>query len=226
MEYDKAVAELGVLNEFIDFVNKQVGVYVDCLAGFEGNTVRIHRQVARVNRPVGRKIENGHPVVMYASVEDPSRPDVIHHRIIRTSDFLAANAEVGFNEQQMCRGIIVFIFTFWDEDIRPRIAAIRGVEPNEIKLDALGDLRTLRNNIIHNGGHLPASEHAKLKVLQEVCKPDAPIAPTHDQMHLIFVAVKNSIGRLILHYTGHLPGAPKPEDIVSIAIQNPPKKAG
>jgi hypothetical protein len=225
MEYEKAVAELGVLREFIDFVNKQVGVYCDCLAGFEGNKVRIERQVARVNYPTSKKIENGHEVVMWASVEDPSRPDVLHHRIIRTRDFIADNSEVGFNEQQMCRGIIVFIFAFWDEDIRPRIAKIRGVEPNEVKLDALGDLRTLRKSIIHNGGHLPATEYAKLKVLKDVCQPDAAIAPTHDQMHKIFVSVKNAIGRLILHYTGDLPGAPKPEEIVSIAIQNPPKRA-
>lgn len=225
MNNEQLLAELVILREFIDFLNRQVGVYVDCLAGFQGNKVRIERQVARISRPTGGKIENGHEVVMLASVEDPSRPDVLHHRVIRASDFIADNAEGGFNEQQMCRSIIVFIFAFWDEDIRPRIAKVRSIPPNDVKLDALGDLRILRQSIIHNSGLLPAKEYRKLKVLKEVCQPDAPIAPTHDQMHLIFVSVKNAIGRLILQNTGGLPGAPAPEEVVGIAIQNPPNSS-
>lgn len=31
MDMDKALAELGILRGFIDFVNRQVGVYCDCL---------------------------------------------------------------------------------------------------------------------------------------------------------------------------------------------------
>jgi hypothetical protein len=78
MDMTKALAELDVLRGFIDFVNRQVGVYCDCLAGFDGNKVRVARQVARVTRPVSRRIENGQPVIVWASLEDPTRPDVIH----------------------------------------------------------------------------------------------------------------------------------------------------
>jgi hypothetical protein len=45
---------------------------------------------------------NGRPVILYTSVEDPHSPDVIHHRIIKADDFITANAEAGFNEQQIC----------------------------------------------------------------------------------------------------------------------------
>lgn len=215
------LAELDVLREFIDFVNRQVGVYCDCLAGFEGNKVRIERQVARVNRPASRRIENGQPVIVWASVEDPSRPDIVHHRIIRANAFMEANSEAKFNEQQICWSIIVFLFAYWDEEIRPRIATIRGVEPNQVQVNALGDLRILRKGIVHNGGAVSATDHAKLKVLPHVCKPNEKIAFTHDEMHTVFVAVKNAIGSLILEHTGHLPGAPKPDEIVDIGISNP-----
>jgi hypothetical protein len=220
MDMTKALAELDVLRGFIDFVNRQVGVYCDCLAGFDGNKVRVARQVARVTRPVSRRIENGQPVIVWASLEDPTRPDVIHHRIIRADDFITANAEAGFNEQQVCWSIIVFIYAYWDEEIRPQIAQIRGVQKNEVRIDAFGDLRILRQSIVHHGGVLEATDHAKLKVLNGICQAAASIAPTHDQMHKIFVAIKNAIGALILEYTAHLPGAPKPEEIVSIAVQN------
>lgn len=219
MDKAKVTAELNVLRAFIDFVNRQVGVYCDCLAGFQGNVARVERQVARVNRPVGRRIENGQPIVVYASLEDPSRPDVIHHRIIRADEFLAANSERSYNEQQVCWSIIVFVFAYWDEEVRPEIAAIRGIKTSEVVVDALGDLRLLRNSIIHNAGLLVAGDHAKLKVLQAVCDSDAIISLSHDQMHRIFVAIKQAIAALILQHLGHLPGAPDADQVVGIAIQ-------
>jgi hypothetical protein len=216
----KACAELPILRDFIDFVNSQVGVYMDCLAGFEGNAVRIHRQVARVQRPVGRRIKDGQPVTMYASVEDPTAPDAIHHRIIRAQEFLSVNAELGFNEQQICWSIIVFIFAYWDEEVRPKIAAARGVRPEDVKVDAMGDLRLVRNGVIHNKGVLSTADHARLKKIAALLSPDAKIIFTHDQMHKLFIAVKQAIAEIILTYTGDLSGAPNPSEIVDIAIQN------
>lgn len=218
MERDKIQAELDILRGYIDFVNRQVGVYCDCLAGFEGNKVRIERQMPRVQRPVSRKIKDGQPVIVWASVEDPSRPDILHHRIIRADDFASTNAEAGFNEQQICWSIIVFLFAYWDEEIRPQLARVRGVSPNDIKVDAMGDLRQLRKSIVHNGGIISAADHAKLKVMGELCQPDTKIAFMHDEMHKLFALVKQAIGGIILEHTGHLPGAPDPGGIVDVAI--------
>jgi hypothetical protein len=223
MDMSKAIDELPILRDFIDFVNRQVGVYCDCLSGFQGNKVRIERQVARVNRPISRRIENGQPVIMRVSVEDPTSPDVIHQRIIRADEFIDVNSEAKFNEQQVCWAIIVFLFAYWDEEIRPRIAKVRGVKSNDVLADALGDLRILRKSIVHNRGMIDAAEHGKLKVLQYVCEPNTKISLTHDQMHKIFVEVKKAIGDIILEYTGDLPGAPKPGEIVGVAIQNVPR---
>jgi len=218
MDKDKALAELEVLRGFIDFVNRQVGVYCDCLAGFEGNKVRIERQIPRVQRPVSRRIEKGQPVIVWESLEDPASPDVIHQTISRAEDFISRNGEAGFNEQQICWSIVVFMFAYWDEEIRPRIADIRGVKTDDVKLDALGDLRLLRKSIIHNGGVISATDYSKLKVMTALCAPDAALSFTHDQMHKIFVHVKQAIAALILEYTGHLPGAPQASEIVDIGI--------
>jgi hypothetical protein len=125
MDMTKALAELDVLRGFIDFVNRQVGVYCDCLSSFYGNKVRVERQVARVTRPASRRIENGQTVITWASLENPTRPDVIHHRTIRADEFIAANSEAGFNEHQVCWSIIVFIFSYWDEEIRPNTKSLK-----------------------------------------------------------------------------------------------------
>jgi hypothetical protein len=218
MDHKKMHAELDVLREFIDFVNRQIGVYCDCLSGFHGNKARVERQMPRLQRPTSRRIVDGQPVITWASVEDPSRPDVLHHRIIRADEFINVNSEAGYNEQQVCWGIVVFIFTTWDEGMRPRIARIRGVEPKAVELDEMGDLRILRHAIIHNGGMVTPAEYAKLKVMIDLCHPDTKLTFNHDQMHTLFVHVKRSIGRLILEHTGHLPGAPDPASIVGVTI--------
>lgn len=220
MDHKKISAELDFLREFIDFVNRQVGVYCDCLSGFQGNKVRVERQIPRLQRPTSRRIVDGQPVITWASVEDPARPDVLHHRIIRADEFINVNSEAGYNEQQVCWAIVVFIFATWDEEIRPRMARIRGVEPNTIMIDEMGDLRTLRRAIIHNGGVVTAAEYAKLKVMADLSQPDTKLTFNHDQMHMLFVHIKRSIGQLILEHTGHLPGAPDADSIVGVAISN------
>lgn len=214
----------GILRDFVDFINRQVGMYSDACGAFEGSRIRVERQVHRINHARRRKkiADDGTPIVVWNSVEDPSKPDVIHNRIIRADEHIKTNAEAGINEQYTVWAIIVFLFSYWDEDVRPRIAKVRRVEPSKIKINIFGDLRILRHSIIHNNGNLLAKEHAKLSTLPHLVAPDAPISLSHDKMHSLFVAVKSAIGDLILEKTGHLPGAPKPGEMVDIAFQNFP----
>lgn len=220
VQIEKALAEIPILQDFIDFVNRQVGVYMDCLSGFQGNTVRIHLQTARVQRPTGSRIKDGQPVIMYTSIEDPRSSDVIHHRIMRTNEFIRDNSEANFNEQQVCWSIIVFLFAYWDEEVRPQIAKARGVKTNDVLVGSLGDLRLVRNSIIHEKGVLSSRDHARLQKMAAIFTPGNKISLTHDQMHKLFIAVKQGIAEVLLTYTEHLPGAPDPSKIADIAIQS------
>jgi len=94
----------------------------------------------------------------------------------------------------------------------------RGVAIDEVRVDALGDLRLLRNSIIHNRGIVSETDHSKLKKMRELCKAGEKITLSHDQMHSLFVLVKQAIAEIILTDTGHLPGAPDPSQIVGVAI--------
>ncbi len=211
--------EIALLRDFIAFVERQQGVYCDCLAGFSGNKVRIEQQMPRVLRPTGRVIKDGRPTIVVTSVEDPSSPDVILQRITRTDDFITANAEAGFNEQQICWAIITFIFAYWNEEIRPRIGRTRGVDADQIKVDAFGDLRVLRHAILHDNGVLLASQHAKLRVMGALCRADSLLALTHEQMRRVFELTHQGIAQLLLEHTGHAVGAPAASEILKVAIQ-------
>jgi hypothetical protein len=211
---------LETLREFIDFVNQQVGVYMDALAGFAGNKTRIGLQVARVLRKSQqRKDSDEVNVVVWSTFEDPGSPDIIHNRITRATDYIAYNSVHGFNEQQHVRAIIVLLFSFWDEEIRPRLARCKNLPLNDIKVDALGDLRRLRHAIIHNKGVLSGAAHAKLKAIKDIFTPETEIIVSHENMHKLFISLKQGIAMLILEHTGPRPGAPSPSEIISLAIQ-------
>jgi hypothetical protein len=212
---------LDTLREFIDFINRQVGVYMDAIAGFAGNKTRIELQTARVRRRLGvQKDHDGLNVVVSSSLEDPNSPEVIHNRISRAKDYIADNSEDGFNEQQQARAIIVFMFAYWDEEIRPRLARAKDLfSANEIPVDALGDLRALRRAIIHNKGVLTSTLHEKLKVMRDMFVPDAEICVSHDAMHQVFVRTKQGIGQLIIDHLGSRPGTPPVSELKDVAIQ-------
>ncbi len=209
-----------VIREYIDFVNRQVGVYMDALAGFAGHRTRVERQVHRVNKPVGSRIDNaGQRVVVWASYEDPTQPDIIHNRIIRATDYIAANSEGGSNERQHSQAVLIFLFTYWEEEIRPRLAVLRKAKPEEIRSDIMGDLRILRNIILHAKGIAYSEEHKKLKKLTNIVTVDQLVHISYENMHKIFVLIKQDCAKMLYEVWG-IKGVPiQPSEIKDMAIQ-------
>lgn len=209
-----------VIREYIDFVNKQVGVYMDALAGFAGHHVRVERQIHRVQRPVKSGVnDKGEQVVVWASYEDPTKPDVIHNRIIRATDYMEANSKDGSNAQQHSQAVLVFLFTYWEDEIRPRLAVSKNIELQEIRSDIMGDLRILRNVILHAKGIICCDKHKDLKKLNNMFAVDQPLHISYENMHQIFVLIKQDCARMLFEWLGVKDGPAQPGDIVDIAIQ-------
>ena len=214
-----------IIRGYIDFVNAQVGVYMDALAGFEGHRIRIERQVCRVNRPSGRKKDkDGNDVVVWASYEDPTQPDIIHSRIIRANDYIQANSPYGSNERQHSQAILVFLFTYWEDEIRPHLAVSINKETNAIRSDIMGDLRILRNVILHSKGIIRANKYKELKKLKEMFSLDESVHPSYDDMHKIFVFIKQDCARMLFDFLGTEPPGFTHEDLVDVAIQQGRRK--
>ncbi len=209
-----------VIREFIEFVNRQVGAYMDALAGFAGHHARVERQIHRANRPVAAGADpTGTPVIVWVSYEDPSKPDIIHNRVIRAPDYVAANASGGTNEQQHAKAIIVFLITYWEDEIRPRLATVSGVTLNEIRADVMGDLRILRNVILHSKSIMRADKHAALKTMSALFAVDQPLLLSYETMHRIFVLVKQDCARLLFGWLGVTDSPVQPEEMLDLAIQ-------
>ena len=209
-----------VIREFIDFVNQQVGVYMDALAGFAGHHTRVERQVHRISRAIKSSIDNtGERVVVRASYEDPTQPDIIHNHIIRANDYISANSIGGSNEQQHARAILVFLFMYWEDEIRPRLATAKSVELQEIRSDIMGDLRILRNIFLHAKGIVRTDKHRDLKKLGDLFLVDQPAHISHESMHKIFVLIKQDCARMLFEWLGVKDAPIQPEEIVDLAIQ-------
>jgi hypothetical protein len=191
-----------VIREYIDFVNGQVGAYMDAIAGFAGHYVRVERQVHRVLRGHPRTDQSGRPIIVLVSYEIPDEPDVILNNIYRAEDYLSANAVGGSNEQQYAQAILVFLFTFWEDEIRPRLAAAKGVDKGQITSDIMGDLRLVRHAILHARGILRRDKHQKLKKLRSMFPLDEPVKITYDSMHQIFILIKQDLARMMIERLG------------------------
>ena len=152
-----------IIRDYVDFVNRQVGVYVDAMAGFENVRVRTERRVQR--RTGMRTNEKGEQIVVWSSYEDPTRPEIIHNRIVRANEYIAVNSSGGTNERQLSQAIIVFLVTYWESSIRPRLAEALGVATNDVKSSVMGDLTIVRNAILHSKGIIRSNRvqtHAEL----------------------------------------------------------------
>jgi hypothetical protein len=75
---------------------------------------------------------------------------------------------------------IVNLFQLWEDHYRGRLASALDVQKNDLKVAVFGDLRVLRNAIIHSLG-IATPQVAKCEVLRWF-KPGDPIEPTKEQM--------------------------------------------
>lgn len=128
------------------------------------------------------------------------------------------------NEQQHSRSILIFLITYWDDEIRPRLAQANGVDLNEMKSDIMGDLRVLRNVILHAKSIIRLDKHASLRLLGDMFEVDKEVVFSYEGMHKIFVLIKQDCARLLFGYLGVEDGPVKPEQLKNVAIQFGPQR--
>jgi hypothetical protein len=74
-------------------------------------------------------------------------------------------SEGGSTHSRLTQQWIVTVYTGWDAEFRKRVAAARGLKKEMIRVDFFGDLRHLRNDIVHNRGRVSRDHSTKCKVI-------------------------------------------------------------
>ena len=96
---------------------------------------------------------------------------------------------------------------------------LKNVEVREIRSDIMGDLRILRNVILHAKGIIRPDKHKDLKKLSDMFVVDQPVHISYESMHQIFILIKQDCARMLFEWLGVKDAPTQPEDIVDLAIQ-------
>lgn len=110
------------------------------------------------------------------------------------ADLIERNRLHGKHMQFLARMCIVALYQYWDDEFRPRLAAALGKPTITITHDTFGELRQLRQSIIHHDGRALA-KCASAKALPAFA-PDSDILVDHGLMHQITEAVKKAAREL------------------------------
>lgn len=187
----------------MDVINKQSGLFVDCLSGFTQNKIEMERQVGGGIKQTGMRADkNGTPVMMFSTYEDPNSPEVVHTRIDRVDNYIDSNSPNGYNEKQLIFALLVFIYTYWEDEIRPKLAEAADVDIKFIRCDIMGDLRCIRNCILHTKAVFVSEWHRKLTKLKDNFTENENIHISSDLMHYILSQIKHETAMMTLEKLG------------------------
>ena len=91
-----------------------------------------------------------------------------YHRPDDTGRAAERSGGWGLFEDHVAQSLVVVIYHLWNEYYRPRIAKAASSEPNQVECDLLGDIRRVRNLIIHETSILPCSFANSLTFLPQI----------------------------------------------------------
>jgi hypothetical protein len=79
---------------------------------------------------------------------------------------------------------LVMMYQYWEDKYRDEIATSKGITKDELSSDLFGDIRHLRNSIIHNNGRA-ISEVSRCKVLKWFKEDDEVVIDAQKMDRLI-----------------------------------------
>ena len=172
-------------------VDQIYGVYLDATSGFDHLLAKL------------KEILHAHPspdtAFMRYGEGDPNSPDAKVLHAVPIGDLKKRLAPDSDDYRHIANYCIVTLFQFWEEEFRPRLAQLRQAATDEIRSDEWGDLRILRNSIIHNKG-IATSDVARMKVFRWFSS-GVPIMVTKEQFKVIIDALKMAIETTLLNGT-------------------------
>lgn len=128
--------------------------------------------------------------------DDPKLPETYHMHSVTKSSLLRRIQTDGHNTMMLGNSIIVNIYQLWEDEIRGRIAKAKGIIKNEVNIDLFGEVRHIRQAIVHNNS-LITSDFKKVITIEYTKKEDKSFGFTHKQ----FEKLINDIKRVLKEYS-------------------------
>lgn len=103
----------------------------------------------------------------------------------RKSELDGAAQPDGWLQQWLTDAWIALIFARWEYHYRPEFARLSGTTYDKVACDVMGDLRLLRNDVLHNRGIVSAGRTSKCKILVRFNPNDRVVLTAEDVRHLL-----------------------------------------
>lgn len=132
---------------------------------------------------------------------DPRTPHATMLHQSNQGELKARNRKGGANDRAMSRVLLITIYQFWEDHYRQEFARALGKEEkDEIKSDFFGDIRHMRNGIIHHRNRATA-DIRRCKILK-LFAPDEEVYLTSEQAKQVMRGVREALDDISKHYLG------------------------
>ena len=154
-----------LVKDIDNHIDEALRVYLDSTMGYQHNKVYLEKSQKAASQETGKNIAELDKINFTYGTGDPGAADSKVWLEISQEQFKLHNSDRGKNEIFVGQMTLIFIFSFWEEIYRPKMARILNVQKNEISIDIFGELRNLRNDIVHHGGVATRNNTGKNRII-------------------------------------------------------------
>lgn len=147
-----------IVAEFLYVVDAVFGVYLDAITGFRLLAEKIEMAQGQMladfkkTDPEKANVEYLDSVSFTYGKGDPNTTDAVLLHERTQGQVKAQNKEGAQNYRFMGNMFVITVYQYWEDHYRARLAEALGMKKNALKAPIMGDLRLLRQAIIHHHG--------------------------------------------------------------------------
>lgn len=141
--------------------------------------------------PDGTPPENPDPRI-FVGPDDPNTLGARVHASWRRSDLVSAVDIAGWLREWLTHAWVALVYARWESYYRPAFARLNGVGVDRVGSHVVGDIRHLRNDIVHHGGVATNRNTGRCRIITRFQAGDRIIF-TPDDIRVLHAALEVSI---------------------------------
>lgn len=177
-----------VLDELISVIDDIYSIYLDSSMGFVQNKRIIEESQKTSMTTLNLSQEHLDNLPMTFGAGAPGDPNTIVLHQSKQGDFKSRNERGGRNHITLGNLCIVLLYQYWEDYYRGEIANSLSKGKNEVHSDVFGDLRLLRNSILHHRS-ISLDDISRYKIFKWFNQSDV-IQLSPEQVDEIFLTTK------------------------------------
>ena len=191
ISYDEADKALGIIGEFRSNCQKQ-SIIFDIARIAKAEWLKAYKPMFENSKEDNTTFFGTVPPDAPQSLGKSTTSSILDKDLL---EMLKAEGEF---ENQLSKQFIVFVYHLWDDNFRYKIADSLSISKNQVECDLMGDIRRIRNSIIHENSDIRQEDLNHLKILSQIwdLKPGElviswkMIHALMEQINALFVKIK------------------------------------